>query len=119
MRNIPLPAPVGGATRLELLSDSFALELDAATGATLQPFKIDVVGNAGATAMAWDGLNDQGGPVASGSYTLQLVSNEGGRSSVVTSRSVTVIKGAETIEALSTALLGPNPLRAGQTPTLY
>jgi flagellar hook assembly protein FlgD len=119
VRSINLPAPVAGATRLQTLGDAFALEIDPATGSALQPYKIDVLGNAGWTTASWDGLNDAGAPVSSGSYTLQLVSNEGGKSSVVTSRSVTVLKAAAGSEVLDSALLGPNPVLAGQPALLF
>jgi flagellar hook assembly protein FlgD len=118
VRSIPL-TPVPGATRLELTSDSFALELDPSSGSAKQPFQVDVVGNNGSVTQSWDGLNSAGAPVASGSYSLQLVSNEGGRETVVTARSVTVLKIGEDQGALASALIGPNPVGAKERPTLF
>jgi flagellar hook assembly protein FlgD len=119
VRSILLPSAVPGATRLELPSDSFALEIDPATGKAIQAFELDVVGNAGKVPFDWDGLNDHGAPVASGTYTLQLLSNEGGREAVVTSRSVSVLKGVEAIAALDSARLAPNPVGPGQAAYLF
>jgi hypothetical protein len=113
VRTIPL-TPVPGATRLELSSDSYAVASDPSTGSIQQPFKVDVIGNAGASPAYWDGLNDLGAPVASGTYQLQLVSEEGGRETVVTARSLSVLKAPESTALLASAVLGPNPVGAGQ-----
>jgi flagellar hook assembly protein FlgD len=118
VRLIILPA-VPGASRLELLGDSFGLELDPVTGQAVQPFKIGVVGNGGTVYTSWDGLNSLGAPVASGTYNLQLVSNEGGRTTVVESRSLSVLKAPESSRLLDQAQLGPNPLVGGGRVQLF
>jgi flagellar hook assembly protein FlgD len=118
VRSVPVAGPVVGATRLEPATDSYALEIDPVTGKATQPYRIDVVGNGGPVSAAWDGLNDRGVPVASGSYTIQLVSNEGGRETVVTSRSVSVLKTGEDNALLAGAVIGPNPSPPGQAPVL-
>jgi hypothetical protein len=110
VREIPLAA-VPGANRMNLPAESYALELDA-SGAVLNPLKIDVYGNSGWVSQAWDGLNDSGLPVNSGTYTVQLVSQEGGKSAVVTSRSITVLKAPETGSVLDTVIVAPNPAAA-------
>ena len=89
---------------------SFGLEIDPATGAATQDYKIEVLGNGGYTVTGWNGLNDQGLPVDNGTYVIQLVSQEAGREVVVTSRSVTVLKGADSVDATASAFLGPNPV---------
>jgi hypothetical protein len=59
----------------------------------------------------WDGLNDRGAPVGSGSYTVQLVHHELGSAVVVKSLVVVLLQApSESLQAaLASALLGPNP----------
>jgi hypothetical protein len=120
VRVVPISTPVTGATRLDLAvgTDSYALEIDPATGKAKQPLQVDVIGNGGASPQTWDGLNDAGVPVASGTYSIQLVSNEGGQSTVVMARSLTVIKIAEDATILANAVVGPNPATSKDIPQI-
>lgn len=63
--------------------------------------------------LSWDGRNNAGQPVASGSYTLQLQRQGATGAPRVLSRQITVIKAAEA-GSLAGVLAGPSPLHAGQ-----
>jgi hypothetical protein len=113
VRSLALAFTVDGAASLELEGGVYLLEIDPATGSAGQPLKIGVRGNAGAAVQAWDGLNDRGAPVASGTYTLQLVSLEGGGGTVVDSRSLSVLKSSHGEAELASALAWPCPVQGG------
>lgn len=110
VRNIQLATPVNGANGLRMSDASFGLEINPVTGAAVQNLKIEVLGNSGYQSLGWDGLNEQGVPVNSGTYVVQLVSKESSREAVVTSRSVTVIKGVDTVDPTASAIIAPNPV---------
>ena len=110
VRTIHLPVSVKGANGLRMGDTSFGLQVNPSTGAAFQDLKIDVLGISGYQSFAWDGLNQQGLPVNGGTYVIQLVSEESAKETVVSSRSVTVIKGAETTDATASALIAPNPV---------
>ncbi len=75
----------------------------------------DSLGNP--SLIEWDGLSDEGMPVDGGTYQVQMIyRSKDGQSTVVT-RSVTVIKTADSI-TLAGSRIGPNPLM-GQAKTLY
>ena len=111
VRQIQLSTPLAGASKLSVSSSSFALAINPATGAAMQPLKIDVTGGSGlVSSQYWDGLNDHGLPVNSGTYTVQLVSVMGGQQTVADSRSIQVIKSADSNNTLASAVVGPNPV---------
>jgi len=64
-------------------------------------------------------MNDQGVPVNSGSYVVQLVSREASKETVVSSRSVVVLKGADTTDPTASAFLAPNPGLPGQALSIH
>ena len=113
VRTLRLPTPVAGANNLRLDDASYALQIDPSTGKATQALKIDVLGNSGYTSEGWDGLNEQGVPVNGGVYTVQLVTHEGSKDIVVSSRSVTVIKGPDTFDPTESAFAAPNPVLPG------
>ena len=63
----------------------------------------------------WDGRNDQGQPVASGSYLVRLMETSLGRATTVKTISVIVLEtpGGEAEAALSQARVGPQPWISG------
>jgi hypothetical protein len=106
--------------------------VDGATGATgansagtvVGGLKLNLVDDTGAThPWTWDGLNDAGAPVSSGSYTVRLVHQELGTPTVIKTESIILLQSPnEALQAaLASSLVGPNPAqpsRDGQAPQL-
>jgi flagellar hook assembly protein FlgD len=103
VRHQVLPSASQGATLTKLGSDSFA--------AGSQVLQIYVTQNGVATAYPWDGRNDDGEVVNSGTYSILLVQSAVAGSSVQT-MTVAVIK-TPGGEPGGTFKAGPNPAAAG------
>ena len=79
-----------------------------------QVLKMDVItSDAGATSIQWDGKNNLGSFVQSGTYTVQLISRNGDYQSVVLTRTLVVIKVEEEGSGFSPVAV-PNPVGPGQ-----
>ncbi len=89
---------------------AIAFEYDAA-GAALRRLRIDFRDAAGALkSLWWDGRNQLGLPVESGTYTLQLLHSLPGSQAVVEMRKVAVLRPAQSAP-FADARLSPNPAR--------
>ena len=73
------------------------------------------VGQTGSQQVLWDGLNDQGAPVSSGTYVIKLAYNEAGQRTVIKSVSVSLLQNPDSPAqaAVASAILGPNPWQPG------
>jgi hypothetical protein len=92
-------------TRLDPSSTTFAIGGD--NGSTT-PNKVSFDVGLGYPPIDWDGTNNQGQRVDSGTYTVQLESGTmGGGSTVIATTSVTVINAGDSV--LAGAVVGPNP----------
>lgn len=86
--------------------------VDASSGAPLGGVQLRVtLANGSVTLVAFDGLNDLGQPLASGSYMLELQSRSAGQASTVKVLVLTVLKGGGG-GGLTSALVAPNPVPA-------
>jgi hypothetical protein len=108
----------GQSTGLSLSADTLGVAFDEVTGAALAPLFVHLYDNAGTQLSApWDGRNQAGAPVASGSYTIQLITGLPGSRSIVQTKSVVVINTG--IGQPSTdAYFAPNPVQGDKIPTL-
>jgi flagellar hook assembly protein FlgD len=122
VRNINLDSLPGGASFGRLTDFSIDNAAGNGTGATGADATGAVVGGVQLKLRndqgvdfpwTWDGLNDQGAPVSSGSYTLRLVRQELGTPTVVKSESVILLQSPnEALQAsLASAVVGPSPYR--------
>ena len=108
-------AGVSQAASLELSTDAYGVAYDAATGKALDPLVFTLKDNAGGVAtVSWDGRSLTGQPVASGSYTVQLITGIPGSASVIQTKSIVVINSGVGLPSTE-AYLVPNPARAGDT----
>lgn len=116
VRSLALPAAgTGRFSSMRFDDAAIAVRVDEVTGAMLgEPLKIYVTDEKGQEAsLTWDGLNSQGQPVASGTYTAELVfATAGAARQVVSSKSLAVIN-AGPLASLSSAVAYPNPVRSG------
>jgi hypothetical protein len=102
-------------TNVKMEADSYAPEYDA-NGAVLEPLLFTLVDETGAEEpYYWDGRNALGVPVASGSYTAQLIyspSGAGASGVVIESKGFVVLRHEET-GSLEGLMAGPNPAQRG------
>ncbi len=111
---VRLPLPPDGNSLfagLRLPSDSFGAKYDASTGAATSFFTVMVTDEQGHEfTVNWDGRNAQGLPVASGSYTAQLVYTAPGVGSahVVESKGFIVLQSGNAA-SLAGSYACPNP----------
>ena len=66
--------------------------------------------NSGQTQVGWNGLNDQGVPVASGVYSIQWVHTNAGGARVVESKSITVLRTPDGSLPGGDFKVAPNPV---------
>lgn len=98
---------------------------DGGDGSVVGGLKLSLMDGSGvAHPWTWDGLNDLGAPVASGTYTIRLVHNELGEGVTVKTQSVTLLQSPSlSLQAcLASAVIGPNPALlngSGPAPALY
>ena len=110
VRKINLVNPMLGAMDLRSDSGTFGQQIDPVSGETISGYKINVLGNNGMQSLFWNGLNDRGTPVSNGTYLMQLVSHETNKETIVSSRSVTVLKSPDATDASTSELVAPNPV---------
>lgn len=108
-------APSGRAyTSVSLKSDSYVPEYHA-DGTIIKNMEFELKDETGAVVpMMWDGKNEQGVPVASGSYTAQLIysATGSGTHSVIETKSFVVLRSAA-VGSLDGLIAGPNPALRG------
>jgi hypothetical protein len=93
--------------------DVYAPTFDSNGNNTSTPLNIKGFDSQGVShTISWDGKNDLGQPVASGTYVIQMLYVSGGGVKTVVSRTITVIQTASNI-TLAGAVLGPNPVMSG------
>ena len=119
VRTIHLASTVSGASQLRTDGEGFALEIDPSTGKAAQSYKIEVLSSGGWQVQGWDGLNDNGIPVNSGSYVVQLFSRDAGQESIISTRSVVVLKSADSVDPTASALVAPNPVLPGKPVAVF
>ena len=113
-----LAGSFGQATGLSLSADSFAVAYDASTGAALTPLNVYIYDNNGTQITApWDGRNEAGAPLASGTYTIQLITGLPGSRSIVQTKSVVVINSGIGVPGTD-AYFAPNPAQGDKVPAL-
>ena len=117
VRNLPLTTLPSDLIDFTLVDTEAIATGDTANGSSGQNgLKMNLRDANGNThPWAWDGRNDKGQPVASGTYTVQLVHTELGAPTTVKSISVTVLQAPnESLQAsLGGALVVPAPWRPG------
>jgi flagellar hook assembly protein FlgD len=116
VRTIQLPAnllPVD----MRALEDSFLGGLDS-SGQPLGGLRLRLKDSSGEQPLLWDGLNDQGQVLASGSYTVQLTRTQAGGARVVKSLSVILLASPDEALQLSlaSATVAPNPVHGAGVP---
>lgn len=95
------------------------------SGALIGGMKLSLRDGAGIEhPWVWDGLNDVGVPVSSGSYTIRLVHQELGAPIVIKTEGVVLLQSpSDSVQrALASALVGPNPVHeslGGPGPAIY
>jgi hypothetical protein len=105
---IPLGAYPDPITDFSLDQPSFAPAYDPATGQVSNPLKINLVDSKGTShTFLWDGRNGRAKTLASGNYTLRLLSDSGSGSRAVVMRELVMLKGTE--ENLPEVVVAPNP----------
>ncbi len=113
---VPLPASgTGRFSSMSLPEDRYAVKFDESNGAPANGyFEIKLKDEMGADyTTGWYGLNAQGVPVASGSYTAELIYNAGvGGSRVVETKGFVVLRAGD-IATLAGAHAYPNPVTRG------
>jgi hypothetical protein len=106
-----LAAPGGPGSRLLVENSSQAFAMDPITGAVMGGITIKLLGGLGGDqTLQWQGLNDFGVPVAPGSYTLELASEDPGGSILRQTQTVVLLKAPMPL-GLASAVLGPSPWR--------
>jgi flagellar hook assembly protein FlgD len=115
--------PLNGALPLDIraLNGSFVGGVDAA-GNPVDGLRLGLKDSSGETIKLWDGLNDQGGALASGSYTVVLSRTDAGGSHIVKTLSVVLLASVnEGLQlSLASAQAAPNPVRGAGVPlTVY
>jgi hypothetical protein len=98
----------GGQQPSRLIPDSSSIAFGP-DGGPLNKLSFDL----GGLSVEWDGLNDLGQRVNSGQYTVQLQSGSMGGAPIIASASITVLNADGSV--LGGAVVGPNPLGAGQS----
>ena len=113
VRRIEMPKTAQQYVNFALESNAYNIEIDPATGAASKVLPIGLVSETGVayTAM-WDGKNDLGELVTSGSYTMQLISRSAGYQRVLMSKPVVVVRSEEQ-GGNGNPLIVPNPVPAG------
>jgi hypothetical protein len=111
--------PLNGALPLDIraLNGSFVGGVDA-SGAPVDGLRLGLKDNGGESIKLWDGLNDQGGALASGSYTVVLTRTEAGGARVVKTLNVVLLASVNDGLQLSlaSAQVAPNPVRGAGVP---
>jgi hypothetical protein len=110
-----LPAGGVGTGSFSLSPSPLVLAYDPSTGTLLQPLVIQMTGGG---AVTWNGQSLSGQPVASGSYTVQIVSGEPGGSLTVTSKPLVVMATAQGGPS-AIVHVAPNPWQSGPLLVAY
>jgi flagellar hook assembly protein FlgD len=112
VRLIRLPAGLSPSD-MDAVSATFVAGLDPVGGAPVDGLRLTVKGSSGTQQLVWDGLNDQGQPLASGTYMVSLSRSQAGSARTLKTLSVTLVSAVDdTLQAcLAGAMVGPNPLK--------
>ena len=108
--HVPLPYDSGRRyITMGMPSTTYAPVYSALSGTAEEGLRFNLTDDAGdSTSIAWNGLSDDGKPVASGTYTAQLVYNAPAGSKTVESKSFLVLQKGGTA-AFAGAFAAPNP----------
>jgi len=113
-----LGGSLGQAAGLSFSATTFAVAYDPLTGAVLDPLWIYVYDTSGGGLSApWDGRSQTGAPLASGSYTVQLITGLPAARAVVQTKPIVILNtgiGAPSAEAY----FAPNPVLPGKVAEL-
>jgi flagellar hook assembly protein FlgD len=111
--------PLAGALPVDMraLAESFLGGVDA-SGQPVGGLRLALKQAGGETPLLWDGLNDQGEPLGSGSYTVVLSRTQAGGSRVVKTLNVVLLAGVDEglQKSLASAVVAPNPVRGEAVP---
>jgi flagellar hook assembly protein FlgD len=113
VRVLPVPAAGGAATDMNVKGPAVAVGGNGSGVA----FQVAQVGGGG--VVIWDGLNDQGQPVQSGSYMARLIHSVAGQATTVKIIGITLLTlpGSSSQAALAAAVAGPQPWTPAAAPS--